>query len=113
MHATNHVHYLCSPSLSYISAADRYSSFSVLNARNRRVIKEILEDVPSSAGDTSALWKASALFQSCMDTEEINAQGVTPLLELINKTGKREGRGGEGRGGEGREGKGRRENKGK
>ena len=35
----------------------------------------------------SAVMKVKDLYKSCLNTGAINAEGATPLMELINSTG--------------------------
>ena len=67
-------------------------------------LKKILESTDD--GDVEAVKKVKALYQSCLDTDTINARGAGPLLELIDslglcwmKEGREGGREGGGRGG--------------
>ncbi len=40
------------------------------------------------AGGVDALQKMKTFYDSCIDTQTIDAQGVQPLLDLIAETGK-------------------------
>ena len=70
----------------------RYSTFDQLGGRNQIALKKILESDEDS--NVSAVVKVKDLYRSCINTGAINAQGATPLLEVINSTGKEEEEGG-------------------
>ena len=66
----------------------RYSTFDQLTGHNQIALKKILESDEDS--NVSAVVKVKDLYRSCVNTAAINAQGATPLLEVINSTGEEE-----------------------
>ncbi|XP_007441989.1 endothelin-converting enzyme 2 isoform X1 [Python bivittatus] len=60
--------------------------FDVVLEENLLIMKKLLEESP--LGDNgSAQEKAMRFYASCMNTDQIEAQGAEPLKELINKIG--------------------------
>ncbi|XP_054859040.1 kell blood group glycoprotein [Eublepharis macularius] len=60
--------------------------FDVLLKENQLIMKRLLEEPPLGAS-SSAKEKAIRFYNSCMDTERIEARGAQPLKELINEVG--------------------------
>ncbi len=56
-----------------------------LKNRNYIAIKKILES--GRVYGAEAVRKAFAMYKSCMDTSAIQMAGITPLYNLINKSG--------------------------
>uniref|UniRef100_A0A674ILY1 Kell metallo-endopeptidase (Kell blood group) n=1 Tax=Terrapene triunguis TaxID=2587831 RepID=A0A674ILY1_9SAUR len=60
--------------------------FDVLLEENQLILKRLLE-VPQLRVGSSAKEKAIQFYHSCMDTQQIEAEGAQPLKELINQVG--------------------------
>uniref|UniRef100_A0A452GQV9 Kell metallo-endopeptidase (Kell blood group) n=1 Tax=Gopherus agassizii TaxID=38772 RepID=A0A452GQV9_9SAUR len=60
--------------------------FDVLLEENQLILKRLLE-VPQLRVGSSAKEKAIRFYHSCMDTQQIEAEGAQPLKELINQIG--------------------------
>ncbi|KAM9173997.1 kell blood group glycoprotein isoform 2-T2 [Pangshura tecta] len=60
--------------------------FDVLLEENQLILKRLLE-VPQLRVGSSAKEKAIRFYHSCMDTQQIEAEGAKPLKELINQIG--------------------------
>ncbi|XP_043369353.1 kell blood group glycoprotein isoform X2 [Dermochelys coriacea] len=60
--------------------------FDVLLEENQLILKRLLE-VPQLRVGGSAKGKAIQFYHSCMDTQQIEAEGAQPLKELINQVG--------------------------
>ncbi|XP_077679791.1 kell blood group glycoprotein isoform X4 [Eretmochelys imbricata] len=60
--------------------------FDVLLEENQLILKRLLE-VPQLRVEGSAKGKAIQFYHSCMDTQQIEAEGAQPLKELINQVG--------------------------
>lgn len=60
--------------------------FDVLLEENQLILKRLLE-VPQLRVGSSAKEKAIQFYHSCMDTQQIEAEGAQPLKELINQIG--------------------------
>ncbi|XP_042310364.1 kell blood group glycoprotein [Sceloporus undulatus] len=60
--------------------------FDVLLEENQLIMKRLLEE-PQLGVNSSANEKAVRFYTSCMNTEQIEAQGAQPLKELINEVG--------------------------
>uniref|UniRef100_A0A8C4WM30 Kell metallo-endopeptidase (Kell blood group) n=1 Tax=Gopherus evgoodei TaxID=1825980 RepID=A0A8C4WM30_9SAUR len=58
--------------------------FDVLLEENQLILKRLLE-VPQLRVGSSAKEKAIRFYHSCMDTQQIEAEGAQPLKELINQ----------------------------
>jgi endothelin-converting enzyme/putative endopeptidase len=54
-------------------------SFSVVSEHNREVIRGLLEDAASSAGDDALRRKVGDFYAACMDEAAVEKAGVTPL----------------------------------
>ena len=67
------------------SGSGRVTSFTQLAERNTIALKKIL-DIDDDGG-VEAVRKAMDLYQSCLNTDQINALGADPILEIINETG--------------------------
>ena len=65
-----------------------WDTISVVNKRNERIIKDILEDPRvKSATDlkSQAEYNAYKIFRSCKDLNAINKMGTQPLVSLMNE----------------------------
>ena len=82
-----HLHTYTLQTYTPIQGYARYSTFDQLDVRNQIALKKILEGDDDS--DVSAVMKVKSLYKSCIDTASVNAQGASPLLDLINVTGER------------------------
>uniref|UniRef100_A0A670ZPZ2 Kell metallo-endopeptidase (Kell blood group) n=1 Tax=Pseudonaja textilis TaxID=8673 RepID=A0A670ZPZ2_PSETE len=60
--------------------------FDVLLEENHLIMKKLLEE-PQLATNGSAKEKAVRFYTSCMNTDQIEAQGAEPLKKLINEIG--------------------------
>ncbi|KAM3843569.1 kell blood group glycoprotein isoform 2-T2 [Vipera latastei] len=60
--------------------------FDVLLEENHLIMKKLLEE-PQLGTDGSAKEKAVRFYTSCMNTDQIEAQGAEPLKKLINEIG--------------------------
>ncbi|XP_044295474.1 kell blood group glycoprotein isoform X2 [Varanus komodoensis] len=60
--------------------------FDVLLEENLLIMKRILEE-PQLGVKSSANEKAVRFYSSCMNTEQIDAEGAQPLKELVNEVG--------------------------
>lgn len=59
--------------------------FAQLAERNIVALKKILDQ--GDDGGVNSVRKLLDLYQSCLDTEQINALGAEPILQVINRTG--------------------------
>ena len=84
IHHTLHTHTL-SFIKHYNSGSGRISAFGQLAERNTIALKKILDQ--GDDGGVQAVRKVMDLYQSCLDTDQVNALGAEPMLELINRTG--------------------------
>jgi predicted metalloendopeptidase len=60
-------------------------SFSVIDERNRAIVREILEDAAKNPGDSPETRQVGAFYGSCMDEKAIERAGVTPLRTMFSR----------------------------
>ncbi|XP_059582773.1 kell blood group glycoprotein homolog isoform X2 [Alligator mississippiensis] len=60
--------------------------FDVLLEENQLILRKLLE-APKPGAKGSAKEKAHQFYKSCMDTQQIEAQGAEPLKDIINELG--------------------------
>ncbi|TFK55167.1 metalloprotease [Heliocybe sulcata] len=67
-----------------------FGIFNALGQSNQQVIRKILESAeysatlyPEESADKMLLRKLRGLYQSCMDEDQLNGMGTTPLIKLV------------------------------
>ncbi|KAL3853849.1 hypothetical protein ACJMK2_013149, partial [Sinanodonta woodiana] len=67
----------------------KYTSFTEIAEQIETIMKELVESPGSQVKgrNSTAVLKAKRFYQICMDTDKINAVGITPILQLIKDLG--------------------------
>ena len=64
----------------------QYGSSDTLQMRNDQVLQPLLT-ARGDLDDIETIRKLKDYYESCLDTDNINAPGNTPLLDLLQATG--------------------------
>jgi endothelin-converting enzyme len=77
-----------------------YGSFNEVADRNKKIILKVLDSIPDKSGDDVGIAttaepfsaeeanrrKLKAVYTSCLDVQNLDEQGVKPLLPLVQRT---------------------------